>query len=114
MRSRKILEAALKDPSPDRDLSGLGLTRIYFKERLAVCRRVDLSKNKLSSVDTLSAYLLNCETLCLDDNPISSFGEFREGTPLREVSIRRTPLAENLDALLGLRTRHPSIKFIVD
>ena len=73
--------------------------------------RIDLAKNKLLSVDTLVAYLINCENLCLDDNPISSLSGFRDGTRLQEVSICRTPLSENVDALQSLRLRYPSIKF---
>ena len=107
MRSRQSLEVCLKDPKFALDLSSRDLTRIYFKERLSICRVVDLSKNKLSSVDGLLPYLVNCTRLCLDENLVSSLDGFRETAPIEEVSIRHTPLAENLTALEGLKLRFP-------
>jgi hypothetical protein len=49
MRSRQCLEKAFKDSKLglELDLSGRDLTRVYFKERLAFSRRIDLSRNKL-------------------------------------------------------------------
>ena len=53
------------------DVSGKGLTCVYFKEVLAFFRRINLSNNHLKSVKSLVPYLLQCKELKLDGNHIS-------------------------------------------
>ena len=97
------------------DLSGQDLTRVYFKERLANIQSLNLSNNKLTSVDALLPYLIECRQLNLDDNLIEKIDDgFDQNSRLEEVSIRRTPLAQNVSAVEALRSRYPSIKVIVD
>ncbi len=106
----------LKDElSLELDLSGQDLTRVYFKERLAIVQSLNLSSNNLKSVDALLPYLVECRRLNLDDNLIEKIDEgINLNSSLVEVSIRQTPLAQNLSAIEALRLRFPSIKFIVD
>ena len=52
------------------DLSGKGLTCVYFKEILAFFQRIDLSNNNLKCVRSLEPYLLQCKELILDGNPM--------------------------------------------
>ena len=116
MRSKSCLEMRLKDElCLELDLSGQGLTRVYFKERLANIQSLNLSNNKLTSVDALLPYLIECRQLNLDDNLIEKIDDgFDRNSRLEEVSIRRTPLAQNVSAVEALRSRYPSIKVIVD
>ena len=53
------------------DVSGKGLTCVYFKEVLAFFRSINLSNNHLKSVKSLVPYLLQCKELKLDGNHIS-------------------------------------------
>ncbi len=97
------------------DLSGQDLTRVYFKERLANIESLNLSKNKLKSIDALLPYLIECRRLNLDDNLIENIDDgFDQNSSLQEVSICRNPLAQNLSAVEALRTRIPSVKFIIE
>ncbi len=116
MRSKSCLEMRLKDElSLELDLSGQDLTRVYFKECLAIVQSLNISNNNLKSVDALLPYLLECRRLNLDNNLIEKIDEGIDlNSSLVEVSIRQTPLAQNLSAVEALRLRFPSIKFIVD
>ena len=116
MRSKSCLDRRLKDElSLELDLSGQDLSRVYFKERLAIVQSLNLSNNSLKSVDALLPYLVECQQLNLDDNLIEEINEGIDcNSSFKEVSIRRTPLAQNLSAVEALRSRFPSVKFIVD
>jgi Leucine-rich repeat (LRR) protein len=113
MRSKKCLELRLKDSiGLDLDLSGQGLTRIYYKERLCTFQKIDFSKNKLKNVDTLLPYLIDSRKLNFDENLIESVEGFDQNASLEEISIRKTPLAQNLSAVQQLRSRYPCLKII--
>ena len=113
MRSKKCLELCLKDSiGLELDLSGQGLTRIYYKERLSTFQKIDFSKNKLKNVDTLLPYLIDSRKLNFDENLIESVEGFDQNASLEEISIRKTPLAQNLSAVQQLRSRYPCLKII--
>jgi hypothetical protein len=115
MRSKQILEFQLKKaPELDLNLSDRGLTCLYFKERFVSAKNVNLSKNQLRSVDSLLPYLQSCKRLCLDENLIENISGFEPNSALQEVSIRRTPLAENLSAIQDLQAKCPSIKIVFE
>merc|ERR1712156_901296 len=72
-RSKCIVDKALKNAIGKNDcldLSGKGLTCVYFKEILAFFQRIDLSINNLKCVRSLEPYLLQCKELILDGNPM--------------------------------------------
>ena len=61
------------------DVSGKGLTCVYFKEVLAFFRSINLSNNHLKYVKSLVPYLLQCNELKLDGNHISDQGNLLRG-----------------------------------
>ena len=115
MRSKQILELQLKNSTKlDLNLSDRALTCLYFKEQFLAVKNVDLSKNKLKSVESLLPYLKSCKQLNLDDNLIENISGFEANSSLEKVSVRRTPLAENLTALQNLQAKFPSIEIIFE
>ena len=100
-------------PELDIDLSDQALTCLYFKERFLASKNVDLSKNKLKSVESLLPYLKSCKRVNLDDNLIENIRGFDPNAAL-EVSIRRTQFAENLNAVQNSQSKCPSIKIIFE
>ena len=115
MRSKQIIKFKLANsPGLDIDLSNQALTCLYFKERFLASKNVDLSKNLLKSVESLLPYLKSCKRLNLDDNLIENITGFDPNAALEEVSIRRTPFAENLTAVQSLQEMCPSVKIIFE
>ena len=54
--------------SSEIDLSNKGLTKVYFRPLLALATSVNLSSNRLKSVQGLVPYLVQCRKLHLDGN----------------------------------------------
>ena len=70
-RSKCIIDKVFKDTNGDAvDLSDSNLTSIYFPEKFAFFRRVNLSRNALKTLKTLKPYLINCEELLVEGNPL--------------------------------------------
>ena len=115
MRSKQILELQLKNSTKlDLNLSNRALTCLYFKEQFLAVKNVDLSKNKLKSVESLLPYLKSCKQLNLDDNLIENIQGFEANSSVEKVSVRRTPLAENLTAVQNLQAKFPSVEIIFE
>ena len=113
MRSKKCLEIRLEESkSLELDLSGQDLTRIYYKSRLAAFQVIDFSVNKLKNIDNLLPYLIDSRKLNFDENLIESVVGFDQNLSLEEISIRKTPLAQNLSAVQELQSRYPSLTII--
>jgi len=112
MKSKFILQTLLKAPSPTLDLSGHGLSCIYFKERFCTSKTINLGNNKLKTIDTLLPYLLKCEKLILDGNPIESFGHEMPRSHLKEVHLKDTPISRDNLAIERLCRAFPQISFL--
>jgi hypothetical protein len=69
------------------------------------------SRNLLTSVDTLLPYLISCQRLCLDENLIADI-DATAADCLQEISVRKTPLAQNPARLRELSDKFPSIRFV--
>ena len=89
------------------DVSGKGLTSVYFKEVLAFFRRIDLSKNHLKCVKSLVPYLLECRELVLDGNRISDdLGDVSGLQTLQtSVSLKSNPVCDNKDVIDKLKNQ---------
>ena len=89
------------------DVSGKGLTCLYFKEVLAFFRRINLSNNHLKSVKSLVPYLLQCKELKLDGNHISDdLGDLSGLQALQtSVSLKSNPVCDNSDVIDKLKNQ---------
>ena len=107
------MEKALKDAigsddcSDCLDVSGKGLTSVYFREVLAFFRRIDLSNNHLKCVKSLVPYLLQCRELVLDGNRISDdLGDVSGLQTLQtSVSLKSNPVCDNKDVIDKLKNQ---------
>ena len=69
-------------------------------------QELDLSSNRITSIDGFLPYLIKCEKLVLDDNLIEELSYFDDkkqrndgknlgGKKLRILSLKRNPICEN-------------------
>ena len=69
-RSKCIIDKTFKSTKSDTvDLSDCNLTALYFPEKFAFFRSVNLSCNSLKRLD-FKPYLISCEELLVDGNPL--------------------------------------------
>merc|ERR1712141_606346 len=91
-------------------LSDKGLSSIYHPQFFCLVQEIDLTSNKITSVEGLLPYLIECKKLILDDNLIEeldyidSFDENdqtrRIGKNLKMLSLKRNPIVAN-DAVIN-------------
>ena len=103
-RSKCIVAKALEEASENEqdvlDLSSKGLTCVYFKERLAFFKKIDLSDNHIKCINSAVAYFKECEELILDKNQLTDLKV--EGLPvhLKTLSMKYNPVCDNTIAKL--------------
>ena len=81
-------------------LSGKLLASVYYKQYFCLVKELDLSDNRLTCIDGLLPYLVNCEMLKLDDNLITELKYLCKritlgGKKLKLLSLKRNPICQN-------------------
>ena len=77
-------------------------------------KELDLSSNRIRSVDGFLPYLIECETLILDDNLIDNIkyngsaehkdsGKILGGQKLKRLSLKRNPIAQDKDTIANIQ-----------
>ncbi|TRY64005.1 hypothetical protein TCAL_00783 [Tigriopus californicus] len=93
------------------DLSGLGLTRIAFPERLLFIDDLNLSNNHLKSL-TFLPYLQNCSKLNLEDNQIDDIRQLSNPRQDMVVLLKGNKAADNPSKLEEIGQNNSNISFL--
>ena len=103
------------------NLSDKGLSSIYHPQYFCLVQEIDLTSNKITSVEGLLPYLIECKKLILDDNLIEeldyidSFDENdqtrRIGKNLKMLSLKKNPIVAN-DAVIN-KVKNSVLKDII-
>lgn len=117
-RSRFIIENQLKSETFSitscANLSNRGLSCIYYHQYFSLVKELDLSSNRIRSVDGFLPYLIECESLILDDNLIDnlqhnggtehkSSEKLLGGQKLKRLSLKRNPIAQDKDMIAKIQ-----------
>ncbi len=117
-KSKVLLENQITSQLAKKDLdaSKMGLTKAYYKERLASFSKIDLSGNQLSSLDFLP-YALNCKELVIDDNQIEGVKDVlspKQSLPsLKTLSLKNNPITDDEEGLRVLSEKLHPVQVIV-
>lgn len=109
-RSKLIVENYLKSETFSNaslvNLSNRGLSCIYYPQYFCLVKEIDLSSNRITSINGFLPYLIECESLILDDNLIEdiayngdsekhSDGNIIGGQKLKRLSLKRNPISQD-------------------
>jgi len=117
-RSRFVVEHKLKNAQlnePSINLSNYKLSSLYHKQYFCHVNFLDLSCNRIKSIDMLLPYLIECHTLVLDDNEIeklecidieSSKNDAKNKLPekLRLLSLKSNPIEKDRNIVSKIKS----------
>jgi len=115
-RSRLLIESKLKSGKLNTSsicLSNNRLSSIYYQQYFCLVQELDLSSNRITSIDGLLPYLVECHTLILDNNCIEEISYIEEetkcnhkvvgGQKLKVLSLKKNPIGEDENVISKIK-----------
>uniref|UniRef100_A0A0A9XHW1 Geranylgeranyl transferase type-2 subunit alpha n=1 Tax=Lygus hesperus TaxID=30085 RepID=A0A0A9XHW1_LYGHE len=112
--SKFLIEEEFKSnelPTGSFSLKNLGLTSLYYTQYLARAERLDLSHNNLQRSLTKLQFAVNCSTLILDDNDLTSLQNIPSLPQLISLSVANNRL-QTAEEILKCIDKLPSLQKI--